>query len=120
LNKIFSQIHIVIQIIESDFWLNHPKLNKVTMFEFSALNVGQKYINLTQSHREFQPLIVPETVRLVSFRRNLLYNLFFRLRFLSVVKKGKAVTLNISPAPSASDPVMIAYLHNKSFFLGNI
>jgi hypothetical protein len=29
LNKIFSQIHIVIQIIESHFWLNHPKC-KVT------------------------------------------------------------------------------------------
>jgi hypothetical protein len=55
---------------------------------------------------------------LVSFQRNLLYNLLFRLRS-GVPSNGKAVTLNISPAPSASDPVIIGVLHTQNLFLEN-
>ena len=77
------------------------------VLEFSALNVGPKVYTFPRASAPSSASSCPETVRLVcfpkkSFEKSILFILFFGILF-----KSRFVTWNISPAPSASAPVII-------------
>jgi hypothetical protein len=81
------------------------KIQQGDDIRFSALNVGPKYISDPKPLQKFLLLIVQKPLSWFLFKEIFFIIYFFRL--LGVPSNGKAVTLNISPAPSASDPVMI-------------
>ena len=77
------------------------------VFEFSALNVGPKVYTFPSPIAILSASNCPETVRLVSLPKKSLEKSIFFLLSISALLMSRVVTLNISPAPSASLPVII-------------
>ena len=79
----------------------------LAVLEFSALNVGPNVYIFLNAEQKVSPLNCPLTVKLVSFPKKSLELSTVPSSFLGRLFKSRVVTLNISPAPSQSEPVMI-------------
>ena len=79
----------------------------LVVLEFSALKVGPKVYIFLNAIAKVSPFNCPLTVRLVALPKKSLLSSTFPSSPRGRSLRSRVVTLNISPAPSASDPVMI-------------
>ena len=78
-----------------------------TVFEFSALKVGPKVYTFLKAKAYVSTLSCPLTVKCAGFPKKSLEKSTSPSSVLSTFCKSNVFKLNISPAPSASLPVII-------------
>ena len=78
----------------------------LVVLEFSALNVGPNVYMFLKAIANVSPLSCPLTVRLVSLPKKSFEKSTLPSGSLGGSEGSSVVTLNISPAPSQSDPVI--------------